>query len=121
MTGSARSASIQPFVRLVARLKSERLLSLCLRVGTVVVFSWMMGYWAAMLFGEFFVNEQVRMARALLNAPHSASARGEGAGGGALTLKDFVVGDPFLVRSLLDFGDESREITAGELFDLEGV
>ncbi len=121
MTDSARSASIQPFVRLVARLKSERLLSLCLRVGTMVVFSWMMGYWAAMSLGEFFVNEQVRTARTLLNAPHSASVRGEGAGGGALTLKDFVVGDPFLVRSLLDFGDESREITAGELFDLEGV
>ncbi|MDI9370264.1 MAG: PDZ domain-containing protein [Synergistaceae bacterium] len=121
MSGIFGSAVLQPFSRIYSRLKSERAFLFCLRTGAVILFSGIMGYWAAATLGEFLVREEIRGAKALLTAPHLTSGKSDGIGSGALTLKDFVEGDPFLARGLSDFEDDSLEITAGELYDLEGI
>ncbi len=120
MSGDAASTLARPFVRLAAHLKSERMMTLCLRLLAVAIFSSMLGYWAALGMGEYFSSEELKGGMAALTAPRAMQAGKEGAGAGALTLKDFVDGDPFLASSRSD-EDGNLEITAGELYDLEGI
>lgn len=115
-----RSSFVRRPVRFASRLRMERFGVLCFRLTAVALFFGMFGYWAAAALGEFLFTEELRGTRRLLSVPPSASVRPENVGARPLTLKEFVGGDPFLVH-VPPVEDESREITAGELYDLEGI
>lgn len=120
MNLDARSTSPRRLSRLVSRHRFERLAAVLSRVAIVALFFGMSGYWAAVALGEFLFAEEMRSARSLLGVPLSRSSLPE-ASERPLTLKEFVGGDPFLVYAPPKRKDESRQITAKELFDLEGV
>lgn len=114
----ARSSSTRRISHLISRHRLERLVALLSRVALVAIFFGMGGYWAAAALGEFLFAEEMQSTRSLLGVPLSRSSLPE-ASERPLTLKEFVGGDPFLVY--LPPKDESRQITAKELFDLEGI
>lgn len=116
----ARSTSPRRLSRLVSRHRFERLVAVFSRVVIVALFFGMGGYWTAAALGEFLFTEEMRSTRSLLGVPLSRSSLPE-ASERPLTLKEFVGGDPFLVYVPPKPKDESRQITAKELFDLEGV
>ena len=115
-----RSSSSKRLSRLVSRHRLDRIISFLFRGALVTLFFGLGGYWAAAALGEFMLNEEIKTSRSLLAIPLSRSFLPEAAER-PLTLKEFVGGDPFLAYVPPAPKDESRQITAGELFDLEGV
>lgn len=120
MSLHSRSSSTRRISRLLSRQRLERFVALFFRVAVVALFFGMGGYWAAAALGEFLSTEEMQSTRSLLGVPLSRSLLPE-ASERPLTLKEFVGGDPFLVYVPPKPKDESRQITAKELFDLEGI
>ncbi len=121
MKFNVRSSSPGNFFHLVSRSRVERLMLFCFRVAIVSLIFGMFGYCAATALGEYFFVETAKGAQTLLSSPSSRTLLKETTGGRSLTLKEFVEGDPFLAHVPGTDEDGDREITAGELYDLEGI
>jgi len=118
---NVHSSSPGRFFHFVSRSRMERLILLCFRLAIISFVFGMFGYCAATALGEYFFVGTAKGARALLSSPSSRTLLKEAAGGRSSTLKEFVEGDPFLAHVPTVDEEGDREITAGELYDLEGV
>ena len=93
-------------------------------LGLVLFLSALGGYWAAGLAEESLIAREISSARGVLTGPLPGSAlpRAEDR---ESTLKDFVAGDPFLTGAAPSAAKaeepSSRELTASELYELEGI
>lgn len=107
---------------LVLRFSAERILTVTFRVGMVMLFCLIGGYWASRIVEDRLSAAEIETTRALIAAPVSRSLFPESRER-PLTLRDFVAGDPFKAEkpSAEPVKEEVREITAGELLDLEGI
>ena len=121
MNPTTRSSILKRSARFISHVRLERFVTFCFRLVAVVLFFGLFGYWAAAALGELLFTEELRGTRSLLSIPLSTSVRSDNVTGRSLTLKEFVGGDPFLVHVPPIDEDGNREITAGELYDLEGI
>lgn len=110
-------------VRFLMRSAIDRFFSVFFRVASVVLFCGIGAYWASGVLEELFFSDELQATRALISAPVSRSLFPESSVR-PLTLKEFVAGDPFSAEAPPPEPvqkEEVREITAGELFELEGI
>lgn len=106
----------------VMRPSAERFFTMAFRAGMVCLFCIIGGYWASRILEEHLSAREIETTRALIAAPVSRSLFPESSER-PLTLRDFVAGDPFSAEKppAEPEKEEVKEITAGELLDLEGI